>query len=287
MAARSLLASLACLAALSGCVDLGHCGPTYTSLSWQQAGLYDALENSTAWRTTWEPGDGALPWQNPWPNLTGLRLQRVSLEVAKPIDHVVGNFAFSDPLLARIELTQDGVVRAMAEGNVSDAAVLAAFHRLANSTTLAPSGQVAAAAQAFLASKVDEGTRSAIPDPANPGHWTERIHWRHQARLPGPFRLEALAQELGLPAPTGPTPGQAGSSTGPWAFDFTLPTWRLEEVGADRSLTTDARGRTVYEGGDHSKGSYEDLVADAAAWAAAHRLPALQLADAEGAAYVC
>lgn len=288
MPRRALLASLVCALAASGCLtELGHCGPTYTSLSWNQPGLYDAIAATTAWRTTWDPGDGALPWENPWDNLTGLRLHRVTLELARPVYHTVGSISYNDPILARIQLAQDGVVRAQVEGDVADAVILDAFHRLAANASLATSEQVASAARAFLESKADEGTRTLIPHDPNYTNYTERIHWRHQARMPGPFRLGELLAELDVAAPGGPSPGQASATTGAWSFDFTLPTWRIEEVGADRSLTTDARGWTVYEAGDHVKGSNEELVADAAAWATGQGLPPLRLDGVHGSAYVC
>lgn len=280
-----LVLGLAGAAALSGCItDWGHCGPFFSSMQWHQDDLYPAFAQTTLW-AGWDPGNGALPWTNTWDNLTGLRLAEARLQVDRPEFHSRGNIAYADPHLSHISLLRDGVVYAFVEGNVSDDVVLTAFHRMADQTTLAPPSELEAAAQAFLDSRRDAGSRSAVPLDDDGTSWMEFYHWEYTALLPGPLKLDELVASQGIEAPAGQTPGRAESSLGNWSFTFTLPTWVLEN-GTGSSLTVDVRGMASFQAG-RSHDTLESLQEEAQDLARQANLPRLQLDGVEAVASIC
>lgn len=266
-----------------GCILLGyeHCGPTYTSLWWTQPGLADGISNATP-GARWDPGAGALPWTNPW-NLTGLRLAHVRLQGDRPAEHRMGIFSYQDPHLSALDLGGQGVLEASQEGNVSDDVVLAAVQRFLDNVSAAPPEARAQAAQAFVASRRDTGTRANIPLDEDYKRWEERPIWAYRALVPAPLRLDDLVADLEVAAPANPSLGTGQSKVGPWTFEFTLPLWHLEE--GEAHLAVDGLGNAHFDGAP--TGNETRLRQQAVDLAAGAGLPPLDLTDAQGAAKIC
>lgn len=281
LAATVAMAGLA--AALAGCIaptHFEHCGVTYTSLAWKQPGLADAISNATS-GAHWDAGGGRLPWTSPWTNATGLRLATIQLKVADPVEHQLGAVAYNDPAVLWIQLEGTGTASTSTEGNVSDDEVVRAFHRLAENASAAPPEAIAQAALAFARARTDTGTRTGIPRDAGEG-WREEPVWAYQATMPGPLRLEALLDGLGVPFPQlALATGHA--ATAPWSFEFTLPTWKVTQ-GEDM-LQVGLAGDATYTGPETA--SVEAMRSQA--WDFANRtgLPHLAIEDATGSAFVC
>ena len=267
-------------AAVPGCFLFDDCGAT-TDITWTQPDL-GPLGNVTP-GAVFQPGDGRLPWTNPWTNLTGLRLAGIGLDLATPAERQERLLGYATPMVLHIGLHGTGNATTSTDGEVPETELIEAFHRLAANLTAAPIAEVDAAARSFAASRRDSGVFLAEPD--GNGGYREIPVLEHDAAMPGPLRLDGFVAGFGLaePLPYVSGPGGASLEAAPWSFTFSLPTWRITD--GDDSLVFDALGHAMYSG--TPRDDEARFKRDAQDFAGKHGLPRFEIDDVEAGGYIC
>lgn len=251
-----VIALAAILAA--GCME--GCGYSADEVTWTEPGLYARLDEGMQLLygpVEWAPPQGALPFDGT------VRDQPVPAGL-RAVSWVVPGVAIPEAeWQLGFSLERDGVVTAIVPETADEDEVREGFVRFAGNVTTATEAERRAWAQAFLEQRILEWTSY----PVGGGPQAAGVEfYRHSAKVPGPFRLDALANETAVHW-TGSSAydamGSGESSPAGWSWTFGLATWKvplphgdhgahllvdpLDNVRFDGDFAQDVQGEEVKE----------------------------------------
>ncbi|HUR26219.1 MAG TPA: hypothetical protein VM327_09435 [Candidatus Thermoplasmatota archaeon] len=223
---------------LTGCAG---CGPNLEEVRWTEPGLYALLDRPVSLRygnVQWVPPQGALPFN-------------ATVE-GQPVPAALQSVTWDWPAQDGTEplgfwLGRDGVITALVPETTSNDTVLQGFLAFAaNVTTATPSERVTWAEE-FLRNHVLAWT--GFQPGAPEGEEGTDVN-EHSVKVPGPFRLEALAKEshaTWTPLLGAFAEGDAGGAGYGWHFG--LATWKVPLPDGDHgaTLTVDPMDRVDFD----------------------------------------
>lgn len=241
---------------LSGCIflDAGHCGLHPEFADWQDRGLWDAM-----------PADGSRAGAvfELEPPAGGLPLANASLQERWP-GFALARVAWTGGELA-LTLEPDGAFHGRGPADLGEAALRDAADRVLRLALAASPDERAVLVDAFVASAQHPDPPESDRSDQDRLHGPPQATW--QARTEGPYRLDALRDELHLlgaltRSDRGPV-GTAAEDAGAWSFQYELPVKRAAHEGKDYKLHVDPLGRAGFEGlrmGEAPAKQYEAVV---------------------------
>jgi hypothetical protein len=265
------------LVPLSGCMG---CGPNLEEVRWTEPGLYALLDRPVPLlygNVQWVPPQGALPFDA---TVDGQ-------PVPAALRSVSWDWTASGGASIGFSLGRDGVVTAVVAETLSNATVLQGFQAYtANVTTASPSQRLVWS-EAFLRNRILVWTDFAVGAPeGDPGI---AVH-EHSVKVPGPFRLEALANETDATWDTGLRSFAEGHASGSgYAWQFGLPTWKVPVPDGDHgaTLTVDALDRVDFDARFEEGESTSSVQTRAREAMAEDGLPEPTFQDYEESASIC
>lgn len=208
----------------AACLGLGT-NPCYgISTSWHQEGLFEAFPepgHDDRWTIHWRLEPESLPLDNASLNAL-FGPERYALETVEWRSDELVPSRGGQPLFT---LTADGLVDARVSDRVHEEELRGAFGAFVSNVTAAGEETREGWADAFIASGQHEGT--AVPGGEEPVELS-----RYSVNVTGPYRLDALVDEIGVDWPQSilseTSPGGFSEAAGPWTFDISFPTKHAE-----------------------------------------------------------